>query len=251
MSSLYFDCTRGAAGDMISASLFNLLPNSEENLQGLNAMGIPGVHFVPELRESHGISGLGMRVEIYGEEEGGLEESAPSHRSLHVHRNMKDIREIVSGLHIRDAIKSDVLSVYGIIAEAESIAHQQSVEEVHFHEVGALDAIADVAAASYLIDLLSPERITASVIGLGNGSVLCAHGLLPVPAPATALILKGLPTENGEMDKEACTPTGAAILKYFVDSFAEEKPDRTLDFGTGIGRRRFNVPSYFRTYLYA
>ena len=120
------------------------------------------------------------------------------------------------------------------------------VSEVHFHEVGAMDAIADVSAVCYLMDCLKPEKVTASEIHVGNGTVKCAHGILPVPAPATANIVRNLPWAHGKIDGEICTPTGAALIRYFADQFADAPEEGVTRTGTGIGRRTFTRPSYFQ-----
>ena len=159
---------------------------------------------------------------------------------------MDNIRQIVSAMNVSDKVKKDIMEVYEIIADAESLAHSCPVSEVHFHEVGALDAIADVAAVCQILEELAPSEITASEVHVGNGTVKCAHGILPVPAPATANILKDVPYDNGEIDGEICTPTGAALLKHFVDKFVSEEPEAGKKNGIGIGKRTFSQPSYFR-----
>lgn len=248
MSSLYFQCDRGAAGDIITAALFELMPDPFSIRNELNQMGIPGVAYIPEPRKKYGISGCAMEVLINGaEEEEVMKKSAGENQ---IHRTLTDVQTIIDRMNVTETIKKMIRDVYGIIADAESRAHQCKVEEVHFHEVGALDAIADVAAVCYLMDKLQPERVLASKVGLGNGTVWCAHGLLPVPAPATANILEGVPCTRGEMNKEACTPTGAALLRYFTDRFDCPAPQHSLDCGIGIGRRTFNVPSYFKAILF-
>lgn len=141
------------------------------------------------------------------------------------------------------------MGIYNIIAEAESEAHSCTVTEVHFHEVGAIDAIADVAAVCLILEELKPSEILASRIHVGNGTIACAHGILPVPAPATANILRELPYDSGDIDGEICTPTGAALLKYFVDRYVEAKPLQERKTGIGLGKRTFSMPSYFKACL--
>ncbi len=137
------------------------------------------------------------------------------------------------------AVKSHAIAVYNLIAEAESVAHGCPVSEVHFHEVGAADAIADVVAVSLLLNEIAPDKIVASPVCVGFGSVCCAHGILPVPAPATALILRGVPVYAGEIRGELCTPTGAALLKHFVSEFREMPPMTITKIGHGLGSKDF------------
>lgn len=157
----------------------------------------------------------------------------------HSHTGMDEIRGVINGLGISDKIKADVLAVYNLIAEAESRAHGRSVEQIHFHEVGAMDAVADITGVCMLIDELKPDRIVTSKIHVGFGRVRCAHGLLPVPAPATAYILRGVPTYGGAVEGELCTPTGAALLKYFTDEFADLGAMSVSKIGYGMGKRSF------------
>ena len=146
-------------------------------------------------------------------------EHTHGHSHSHVHRNLEDIRQIVNKLDLPEAVRGDVLKVYSLIAEAESHAHGRPVTEVHFHEVGSMDAVADITAFCLLLSLIGPEKVVVSPINLGFGEVRCAHGILPVPAPATAWILRDVPVYAGNIRGEMCTPTGAAILKCFADEF--------------------------------
>ncbi len=173
-----------------------------------------------------------------------------SHDHSHAHvRGMSEIEAIVSGLRIDDDIKADVLSVYKLIAEAESTVHGMEVTQIHFHEVGNLDAIADITAACLLMRKLSPDKIYASPIHVGSGQVKCAHGILPVPTPATALLLKGIPFYSSEIRGELCTPTGAALLKYFVSEFGPQ-PVMTVDkIGYGMGKKDFPQANCVRAML--
>ena len=134
---------------------------------------------------------------------------------------MADIEAIVNGLNIENTVKDDVLAVYRLIADAESQAHGMPVTEIHFHEVGSMDAIADITAVCCLVRAIAPDRIVVSPIHVGSGHVHCAHGILPVPAPATAYILRDVPIYGGRVRGELCTPTGAALLKHFANEFGD------------------------------
>lgn len=242
MRTLYIDCRMGAAGDMLAAALLELHPEPEDFLKRLNAAGIPGVSVSASASVKRGVSGTRVDVLVNGEEEGcghGRVHSGVGHS----HSDMHTIEKIFSGLAMPEEAKRRALSVYRLIAEAEGRAHGVPAGEVHFHEVGAMDAIADVAAVSMLIGELAPEKITASPVHVGCGTVRCAHGVLPVPAPATAALLCGIPSYGGEIEGELCTPTGAALLRYFVSSFGPMPPMKEVKIGRGMGKKDFEKPN--------
>ena len=176
-------------------------------------------------------------------------EHAHEHDHHHVHRSMADIEHIIGSLSLSEKVKQDALEVYRLIAEAESAAHGRPVTEIHFHEVGTMDAIADVTAVCQLIELLGVEKVLASPVHVGCGKVRCAHGVLPVPAPATAFILKGVPIYGGKIEGELCTPTGAALLKKFVSSYGEMPPMKVEKIGYGMGTKDFEVANCVRALL--
>lgn len=167
----------------------------------------------------------------------------------HHHAGMGDIRHILSHLDIPQDVREDAEEVYELIALAESHAHGRPVEEIHFHEVGALDAVADVVAVCWLIHDLEPEQILASPVHVGWGQVRCAHGILPVPAPATAHILRDVPTYGGSVEGELCTPTGAALLKHFAQSFGPSPVMRVEKIGYGMGKKDFEAANCLRAML--
>lgn len=138
------------------------------------------------------------------------------------------------------------MAVYGLIAEAESHAHGVPVTEIHFHEVGTMDAIADITAVCLLMDRLSPDQVVVSPVHVGSGQVWCAHGILPVPAPATAYILRDVPVYGGSIQGELCTPTGAALLKHFADRFGNMPVMRTEAIGYGMGKKDFDAANCVR-----
>ena len=152
---------------------------------------------------------------------------------------MADIEKIIKGTSAPEKVKQDAINIYKIIAEAESKVHGEPVTEIHFHEVGAIDAVADVTACCYLINRIGADRIMASPVRTGKGHVHCAHGILPVPAPATANILMGIPAYAGDLDGEMCTPTGAAVLKYFAKEFGEQPVIKAEAMGYGMGKKDF------------
>lgn len=267
MKTLYLDCGMGAAGDMLAAALLELLPDPDGFVDELNALGIPGVQYRRELSVKCGITGTHMSVTV-----NGVEESDHSHahhhdhehthehehehtheheheHAPHQHNSLHRIRHIISGLHLPEAVQHNAMAVYGLIAEAESRAHNVPVTEIHFHEVGTMDAVADVVAVCLLMDRLAPERIIVSPIHVGSGHVHCAHGILPVPAPATAYILQGLPIYGGSVKGELCTPTGAALLKHFATEFGEMPVMRVGAIGYGMGKKDFPAANCVRSML--
>lgn len=269
MKTLYLDCGMGAAGDMLAAALLELLPDPDGFVDELNALGIPGVQYRREMSVKCGITGTHMSVTV-----NGVEESDHSHahhhdhehthehehehehtheheheHAPHQHSSLHRIRHIISGLHLPEAVQHNAMAVYGLIAEAESRAHNVPVTEIHFHEVGTMDAVADVVAVCLLMDRLAPERIIVSPIHVGSGHVHCAHGILPVPAPATAYILQGLPIYGGSVKGELCTPTGAALLKHFATEFGEMPVMRVGAIGYGMGKKDFPAANCVRSML--
>ena len=240
MRTLYLDCGMGAAGDMLTAALLELLPDKDAFVAELNGLGIPNVVFTAEKSTKCGITGTHMGVAIHGEEES---------EHHHHHGSMVDIRAIVSALPIPTMVKLDILSVYEEIAQAESHVHGVPVEHIHFHEVGTMDAIADVTAVCLLLHRLSPDKIIASPIHVGSGQVRCAHGVLPVPAPATAYLLRGIPIYGGSIAGELCTPTGAALLRHFATEFGDMPPMRVSAIGYGMGKKDFPRANCLRAML--
>ena len=287
MKTLFLECNMGAAGDMLMASLSELLPEPEKIADKLRALNLPEVEIAREYAFSAGIRGARMHVLIRGEEEssddvaqnsvfctGHNHDKHPHHHgeeemcenapqsgmpyaghdhdhdhAHHHHTSMADIRRIVEGLPVSDKVKDDVLAVYGLIAQAESQAHGCPVEEIHLHEVGALDALTDITGVSMLMEKIGADRIFCSPINLGSGMVRCAHGILPVPTPATAAILRGVPCYGSTIKGELCTPTGAALLKHFVSAFGPMPLMTTEKIGIGLGTKEFPAANMLRAFL--
>ena len=216
-----------------------------------------GEHHAHEHHHEHDHDHAHAHGEHNHEHEHAHEHGEHSHEHEHAHEHgehhhsgTRDIEKIVSGLHLPENVKTDVLSVYNIIAEAESAVHGKTVNEIHFHEVGTMDAIADVTAVCYFIRRLGIDKIIASPVRVGYGEVHCAHGILPVPAPATALILKDIPIYSGDIKGELCTPTGAALLKYFVKEFNNDMPVMQVNsIGYGMGKKDFPRANCVRAML--
>ena len=255
MKILYLDCSMGAAGDMLTAALLELLPDPEQFIDRLNALGIPEVTYRKDTVEKCGITGTQVTVQVHGEEEGENRHHShhdhhhDEHHHHHRHAGLEDITRIVMDLPVSDPVKDDILEVYRLIAQAESEVHGKPVDEIHFHEVGSMDAIADVTAVCMLMNELKPEEVVASPVHVGCGQVQCAHGTMPVPAPATALILQDVPIYGGSIQGELCTPTGAALLKHFVTRFGDMPVIRVQKIGYGMGKKDFTAANCVRAML--
>ena len=289
MKTLYLECNMGAAGDMLTAALLELHPDPQGFVERMNRLGLPGVVFAAQPAVKCGITGTQVSVTVGGEEEEShdvplhshvhetaQDEAHPGHAHDHVHvhdhehthdhehehthghehghshhhhAGMGNIRHILSHLDIPQPVRQDAEAVYQLIAQAESHAHGRPVEEIHFHEVGTLDAVTDVVAVCWLLHDLAPEQIVASPVHVGCGQVRCAHGILPVPAPATAYILQGVPTYGGSVQGELCTPTGAALLKHFVQRFGPSPVMRVEKTGYGMGKKDFEAANCVRAML--
>ena len=246
----------GAAGDMLTAALADLTGNRESCEAKLNALGIPGVTFDLQSSAKCGIVGVHSDVRVNGVSEGEEHhhhehhhEHEHEHHHEHHHTSMHEIEHIIGDLSVPAEVKEAALAIYKIIADAESKAHGKPVEEIHFHEVGAMDAVADIVAVCYLMNEIAPDRVVVSPIHVGYGEVKCAHGTVPVPAPATAAILEGVPVSAGHIEGELCTPTGAALLKHFADEFGQ-MPEMTITkTGYGMGRKDFEQANCVRAML--
>lgn len=266
MKTLYFECKMGAAGDMLAASLYELLDDKKrekfhESMKTLEGLGI---NTSIQSSVKCGITGSSFEVLIHGHKEEGQDWDGHNHHHdyhdhdhhhdhhhdhAHHHMSMGTLTEMIQAIPLAETIKSDALSIYQIIAQAESQVHGLPVSEVHFHEVGQLDALADIIAVCVLIDLIGPDQILASPIHVGSGHVHCAHGILPVPAPATALILENIPIYSKELEGELCTPTGAALLKHFVSRFTPMPTMSIEKIGYGMGTKDFDVANCLRTFI--
>ena len=277
MKTLYLDCGMGAAGDMLTAALLELLPDRDAFLTRLNSLGIPGVTVRSEASVKCGITGTHITVTVNGVEEGEHmydhhhdhdhdhhhdhdhdhhhdhdheHDHDHDHAHSHSHTALSDIEHIVQDhLSLPRKVKHDIIKVYGLIAEAESHVHGVPVTDIHFHEVGTMDALMDVTAVCMLMNELSPDEVVASPVHVGSGQVRSAHGILPVPAPATAYILQDVPTYGGSIKGELCTPTGAALLKYFVKRFGDMPVMRTQCIGYGMGKKDFEAANCVRAMI--
>lgn len=283
MKTLYIECKMGAAGDMLTGALLELLSEEDRKiaLKTLENLGIEGVEFSTEKMLKCGIQGTHVHVKVNGEEEGehhhheheheqeehhhehmhehhheehhhhdhDHEHEEHSHHHHHEHHKLSDISEVIGKLNVSEKVKKDAIAVYNLIAQAESHAHGVEVDQIHFHEVGNKDAIMDVTAVCYLMDLIKADKILVSPVHVGSGSVHCAHGVMPVPAPATEFLLRDIPYYQGEIKSELCTPTGAALLKYFGQEFCSQPVMKVEKVGIGCGKKDFEAANCVRVFM--
>ncbi len=275
MKTLYLECSMGAAGDMLTAALLELIEDKQAFVNRINHLGLPGVNVTAEPSVKCGITGTHMKVTVNGEEEESLDAHSHHHEHSHDHEHhhdherhhdeehchhdhehahhhhasVADIEELINGLDVSDRVRKDAKAVYALIAEAESQVHGHPVSEIHFHEVGTMDAVADVVSVCLLMEEIGAEEVVASPVHVGSGHVHCMHGILPVPAPATALILKDVPTYGGHIQGELCTPTGAALLKHFAARFGDRPVMKTKAIGYGMGKKDFEQANCVRAFL--
>ncbi|CUX35634.1 nickel pincer cofactor biosynthesis protein LarC [Clostridium sp. C105KSO13] len=268
MKTLYIECNMGAAGDMLMSALLELLPEPEEFIDKMNNLGIPGVRLEKKISVKCGITGTHVsvyvgdakeesydispgHVPVHSHHEHAQNHGAHSHTHTHHehgHASLEKIQSLLNSLPVSDKVKEDAVAVYSLIAEAEAKAHGKPVENIHFHEVGTMDAVADVVGVCMLLDILAPQKIIVSPVHTGSGQVRCMHGILPVPAPATAYILRGVPTYGGEIHGELCTPTGAALLRHFADEFGSRPVMVTDKIGYGMGNKDFPIANCVRVF---
>lgn len=237
MRILYYDCFAGISGDMNLGAMIDLGVDAaylEHELQKLN---IEGFHLKISKDLRRGISGTKAEVIVEN----------PDNEK---HRHLRHVEEIINGSTLSETVKANSLKIFKLIAYAEAKVHQIEVERVHFHEVGALDSIADIVGAAICLDFLKVDKVLSSPIQLGGGTVKCAHGIMPVPAPATALIVENVPVKTGLVQHEATTPTGAAILVATVGQFTEQINFPITKTAYGIGHRDVSdVPNVLRVFL--
>jgi uncharacterized protein (TIGR00299 family) protein len=274
VKTLHFDCFAGISGDMALGALVDLGIEPEVLREELRKLFIDGwaLEFYRDERGgisgTHGVVDLGAQTDHIAQDhevahhhhhhspehhhgpEGhhhhhGPESGAPGGG----HRSWKEIRALIENSRISPGAKKRALDIFSRLARAEAEIHGAAEEDITFHEVGALDSIIDIVGCAVCLDLLKPDRITCGEVELGGGTVTCAHGVLPVPAPATLLLCRGMPVKTGGFPAEMTTPTGAAILAASVDEFITAGSFRELKTGYGIGTRRMEKPNLLRVSL--
>jgi hypothetical protein len=227
----YFDCFSGISGNMVLGALLDAGLELERLEAELARLPISGYKLKVETVKRRGMQGTHVEVEVT---EQGVE------------RHLHHVEEIITGSDLPDTVQQRGLAIFRRLAQAEAKVHGAPVESIHFHEVGAMDAIVDVMGAAIGLWLLGVEKAYASPVHVGRGTVKCAHGVLPVPAPATLELLQGAPIYGRDVDAELVTPTGAAILTTVAESFGETPLMRVKQIGYGAGTRELPIPNLLR-----
>lgn len=262
MKILHYNCPAGICGDMNLGAMVDLGVDPEvliSELKKLNLQDHWKITFCKDERQ--GISGTRCDVHYHSHDHHHSHDHDHDHdhdhghshdhhhhdhthdhhhdhaHGHHHHRTYTDIRELIGASSLDEEIKKDAIAVFHSLAEAEGAVHGKPIEEVHFHEVGAVDSILDIVGAAICWKLLEVDEVVASAVELGGGTVQCAHGRMPVPAPATAKLVKGMPVTMGASSKEATTPTGAALLAGKKCSFGGTTRGTAVATGIGIGQR--------------
>lgn len=234
MRTAHFDCFSGISGDMTLAALIDAGVDAAVIVDGIASLGLPVQVEIEKVRKG-GFAATHVRIE------------APQQ---HEHRFLPEVEDILSRGRLTDKQRGLALKIFRRLAEAEAAVHGLPLEKVHFHEVGALDSIADIAGSAIGLDLLGVERFTSGPVAVGSGMVKCDHGLMPVPAPATAELLKGVPLRSAPVKAELTTPTGAAILTSVVGEWIEQPAITIERIGLGAGRREFvEQPNVLRLFV--
>lgn len=273
MRILYLDCGMGAAGDMLAGALVSLLSKEEQEsfIKMINNIGVDGVKVSLSDDAKCGIVGKHFKVEIDGVEEhshdvhehehhheheqehGHHHEHGDGHNDNdnhgHHHHGTGPFPKELGAVAEKLDCPNDIQKVYELLAEAEAKVHGKDVSEIHFHEVGMKDALIDIASVVYLMNKLKVDKVVVSPVNVGFGKVKCAHGILPVPAPATAELVKGIPTYAGRFEGELLTPTGAALLKYYADEFSYQPLMNVIKCGYGTGNKNFESANVVKAVL--
>ncbi|MDY0098313.1 MAG: nickel pincer cofactor biosynthesis protein LarC [Bacteroidales bacterium] len=234
MKVLYYDCFSGISGDMNLGAMIDLGVEVEYLKEELNKLNLKGWELVAEKDQRHGITGTKVTVNVIDHCHG---HGHHHHHDEHGHRHFSDIENIINKSELPEKVKDLSLNIFRKVAEAEAKVHGISVDKVHFHEVGAIDSIIDIVGAAICHIALGVESVHVSEVELGSGFVKCDHGTLPVPAPATAEIIKGIPVRKSNINFEATTPTGAAILSVLGTNFSSDYSMIIEKTGYGIGQK--------------
>ncbi len=231
MKTAYFDCFAGIAGDMVLGALVDLGLDIEKLKAELQKLNVSGWDITAEKVKKKGIAGTHVTV---------VTEEQKAHRHLH------HITDIINNSALSDSVKDKSTAIFSNLAEAEAKVHDTTIDKIHFHEVGALDAIVDIVGTVVGLELLGIGKISSSPIVTGYGFVDCEHGKMPVPAPATAELLKDVPSYAGEISKELTTPTGAAIITTLGTFFGARPQMKIERVGYGAGTRDLEIPNLLR-----
>ena len=236
MTVLYFDCFSGASGDMILGALLDAGLPIDDLRRALGSLAIDRETVWTERVTRAGVSATKFHVRDETPPLPRTDRQQQEHRHA-AHHTLAEISALIDGSALSTSAKSRAKAIFGRLAEAEAAVHETPIEEVHLHEVGALDSVIDIVGTVYALECLGPDRIVASPLNVGGGSVRSAHGLYPVPAPATIRLLQGAPIYSGPQKTELVTPTGALLVTAYADSFGPVPPMRLARVGYGAGTR--------------
>lgn len=249
MKILYYDCFAGISGDMNLGAMIDLGVDPEYLQKELKKLPLEGYELVYHRGSRRGVAG--MKVDVQVPHHHAHDEHHHTHHHAHG-RTHKEIRRLISQSDLSPQVREVSLRIFQILAEAEGKIHRKDPDEVHFHEVGAVDSIIDIVGAAICFVDLKVDQVLSSPVELGSGFVQCAHGTFPVPAPATSEILRNFPVKMGAVPYEATTPTGAAILAALTKRGTPEQapPEMKIQkIGYGLGTRDGEVPNVLRVYL--
>lgn len=230
---LYFDCYSGISGDMTLGALLDLGVDQQELFRQLSTLGVKGYQLKTARKQLNGIVGTDFDVVL-------------NTKQSHHHRHLPEIKAIIENSKINQTAKDLAKRMFEVIARSEAKIHGKAINDIHFHEVGAIDSIIDIVGAAVCISLLKPDKVVCSPLHLGSGTIKCAHGYLPVPAPATVDILKGIPVYSTYIQGELVTPTGAAIIKTIATEFGPIPGMTILKTGYGTGKKELKIPNLLR-----
>lgn len=232
---LYFDIVNGISGDMTLATLIDLGIPKEIFLEEIEKLNLKD-EFEIQISKKNESGIVGTKVEVIAKE-------------INAPRHLIDIFDIIDNSELNNNAKDMAKKIFMTIGEAEAKVHGTTIDKIHFHEVGAIDSIVDIVGTAILIDLLGVDKICTNSIPVGSGFVKCDHGIMPVPAPATIEILKGVPVKMNTVKGECTTPTGAAIIKSLCDEYVDVIEFEPKQIGYGIGHKKFEIPNMLRTIL--
>lgn len=240
MKILYWDTFAGISGDMALGSLIALGADPEIIVDQLHSIGLTAFDLVVCSRQVHGIQATDINVVIPAEKSEHQEDHGNKG-----HRHLQDIQQMILSGSLSERSQKRALLVFNVLAEAEAHVHGTTLEEVHFHEVGAVDSLVDIVGTCIALDLLDIDLIRVSTLPWSHGFVHCAHGILPVPAPATLMLLRGFKFHESGITGELITPTGAALICALAEQ--SNFPEMTmLNVGYGAGNKDYGIPSLLR-----
>ena len=250
MKTLYFDCSSGISGNMTLGALTEIIGDEKYLLEELKKLNLDGYHIEISKKIKNGITGTYVDVILEHEHHHHHHEHGEHHHHEHEHRNLNDVNQIIENSSLDKSVKELAKKIFLRVAKAESKVHNKPIEEVHFHEVGAIDSIVDIVGTAILINKINPDKIISSIVNDGHGFIECAHGTMSVPVPATSEIFaaSNVKFKQIDIDTELVTPTGAAIIAELATEFST-LPAMTIEkIGWGSGLKELKIPNVLKVY---